>query len=168
MNAVTQYDAYPLPRIDESLDALSGSVFFSTLDLISGYWQVPLTDDAQENAAFTTRSGLWKWKVLPFGLTSAPATFQRLMEKVLHGLHWKTLLLYLDDIIVISPDFETHLHRLEEVFQRLQSAGLKLKPSKCELLKSSVHYLGHVVSADGVQQNPGKYRLCVSGQLQSQ
>ena len=126
---VTQYDAYPLPRIDESLDALSRSQYFSTLDLVSGYWQVPLTDDAKEKSTFTTRCGLWQWKVLPFGLTSAPATFQRLMEKVLHGLHWKTLLLYLDDVIVISQDFESHLERLEEVLKRLRGANLKLKPS---------------------------------------
>ena len=105
LNAVTQHGAYLLPRIDESLDALAGSRFFSTLNLVSGYWQVPLDPDAQEKSAFITRSGLWKWKVLPFGLTSAPATFQRLMEQVVMRLHWKTLLLYLDDIILIAPDF---------------------------------------------------------------
>ena len=93
LNAITQYDAYPLPRIDESLDALSGSKYFSTLDLVSGYWRVPLSKDDQEKSAFATRDGLWKWKVLPFGLTSAPATFQRLMERVLQGLHWKTLII---------------------------------------------------------------------------
>ena len=125
---------------------------------MSGYWQVPLTEDAKEKSAFVTRNGLWRWKVLPFGLTSAPATFQRLMEKVLHGLHWKTLLLYLDDIIVIAPDFPTHVARLGEVFQRLRKAGLKLKPSKCELFRQEVRYLGHIVSAHGVSTDPEKVK----------
>ena len=84
---MTQKDAQRLPRIDDSLDALSRSRYFSALDLVSGYWEVPLYADAQEKSAFTTRTGLWKWKVLPFGLTSAPATFQRLMERVLQGFY---------------------------------------------------------------------------------
>jgi len=155
---VTIQDAYPLPRIDESLDALAGSKFFSTLDLLSGYWQVPVSPEAQNKAAFITRDGLCKWKVLPFGLTSAPATFQQLMEQVLSGLLWKTLFIYLDDVIVISPDFDTHVSRLREVFDRLQAAGLKLKPSKCALLQQAVKYLGHVVGRDGVTTDPEKVR----------
>jgi len=87
------------------------------LDFLSGYWQVPLSPDAQDKAAFITRDGLWKWKVLPFGLTSAPATFQRLMEQVFSGLKYRTLLIYLDDVIVISPDFATHVSCLREVFE---------------------------------------------------
>ena len=156
LNAVTRKDAYPLPRIDDSLDALSGSIYFSTLDLVSGYWQVPLDEEAQQRSAFVTRGGLWRWKVLPFGLTSAPATFERLMERVLKGLQWRTLLLYLDDIIVFSKDFYSHLERLEEVFQRFRAARLKLKPSKCQLFQKEVAYLGHVVSQDGVATDPDK------------
>ena len=90
----------PPPPIDESLDCLGHSKYFSTLDLTSGYWQVELEEDAKEKTAFTTRNGLYQWEVLPFGLTSAPSIFERLMETALRGLHWKTVLIYLDDIIV--------------------------------------------------------------------
>ena len=156
LNAVTRKDAYPLLRIDDSLDALMESIYFSTLDLVSGYWQVPLDEEAQQRSAFVTRGGLWRWKVLPFGLTSAPATFERLMERVLKGLQWRTLLLYLDDIIVFSKDFDSHLTRLEEVFQRFRAARLKLKPGRCQLFQREVNYLGHVVSQEGVATDPEK------------
>jgi len=128
------------------------------LDLLSRYWQVPLSLDAQDKAAFITRDGLWKWKVLPFRLTSAPATFQRLMEQVLSGLQWKTLLIYLHDIIVISLDFATYVSRLTEVFERLRGADLKLKLSKCALLQPEVKYLGHVVGRNGMAMDPEKVR----------
>ena len=156
INAATVRDAYPLPRIDDSLDSLVGSSYFSTLDLLAGYWQVPLDDDAREKSAFVTRGGLWRWKVLPFGLTSAPASFERLMEHVLRGLQWKTLLLYLDDVIVFSNGFDSHIERLEEILCRFREANLKLKPSKCELFQTSVAFLGHIVSKDGVATDPKK------------
>ena len=156
LNDVTVKDAYPLPRIDDSLDSLSGSQYFSTLDLLSGYWLVSLDEEAKAKSAFVTRNGLWQWRVLPFGLTSAPSTFERLMEKVLRGLHWKTLLIYLDDVVVFSGTVHEHLTRLQEVFERLRQAGLKLKPSKCELFKRQVKYLGHIVSGNGVSTDPEK------------
>lgn len=126
--------------INESLGTLSGSQYFSTLNLVSGYWQVPVDEDAQEKAAFITRSVLWKWKALPLPLPLP----QLHSSNSLHAFCWKTLL-YLDNIIVIAPDFDTQIPRLEEVFQRLQQAGLKLKPTKCELMQATLRYLGYVV-----------------------
>ena len=101
LNAVTRKDAYPLPRIDDALNALSGSKWFSTLDLISGYWQVEKGKTDQEKSAFCTSEGLFEFKVRPFGLCNAPATFERLMDLVLAGLQWSTRLVYLDYLIIV-------------------------------------------------------------------
>ena len=156
LNSVTVYDAYPIPRIDDSLDALAGAKWFSTLDLASGYWQIELDEDAKLKSAFTVRGGHYQWNVMPFGLSTAPATFERLMERVMNGLQWEILLVYLDDIIVYGSSIEEEIHRLETTFQRLRAAKLKLKPSKCNLFQKEVLYLGHVVSEQGVSTDPAK------------
>jgi hypothetical protein len=158
LNEVTIKDAYPLPRIEESLEALQGARYFTTLDLKSGYWQVEMQEDHKFLTAFTTKHGLWEWNVMPFGLTNAPATFQRLMEKVLEGLQWKILALYLDDIIVFAPTQEEHLKRLSTVLDRCRKAGLKLKPTKCDLMRDSVEFLGHIVDAGGIRTDPAKVK----------
>ena len=156
LNEVTVKDAYPLPRIDDSLDALGGAKYFSTLDLASGYWQVEMNDDARAKSAFVTTSGLYEWNVLPFGLCNAPSTFERLMDFVLAGLRWETLLVYLDDVIVFGKTVSESISRLAEVLTRFRGAGLKLKPSKCNLFQTKVQYLGHVVSAEGIHTDPAK------------
>ncbi|XP_063050302.1 uncharacterized protein LOC134445147 [Engraulis encrasicolus] len=156
LNDCTIKDAYPLPRIQDTLDTLSTAKWFSTLDLASGYWQVELTPRARRAAAFCTRNGLFEWNVMPFGLCNAPATFQRLMDRVLAGMQWETCLVYLDDIIVLGRNVPEMLHRLSQVFDRLLQANLKLKPAKCCLFRRQVAYLGHVVSEEGVASDPAK------------
>ena len=159
LNHLTIKDSYPIPRIDDSLDALGGAKWFSTLDLASGYWQVELDEEAKKKSAFVVRGGLYSWKVMPFGLCNAPSTFERLMEQVLAGLHWEVLLVYLDDVIVFAKTIDDELTRLGIVFQRLRQAGLKLKAKKCHLFRESVLYLGHVVSREGVATDPEKIRV---------
>ena len=156
VNGVTRRDAYPLPRVEDTLDTLAGSNWFTTLDLLSGYWQVELDERDREKTAFSTQEGLYEFKVLPFGLTNAPATFQRLMDMVLAGLQWSHCLVYLDDVIILGRTFQEHLSSISQVLQRLRSAGLKVKPSKCELLKRKVYFLGHIVSEKGVAADPAK------------
>jgi len=149
-------DAYPLPKIDECLDSLSGAEWFCTLDLQSGYHQVGMHPKDKAKTAFSTKRGLFQYTVLPFGLCNAPSTFQRLMDKVLNGLAWKRCILYLDDVIVFGPNFDTTLSNLEVVLSRLRNANLKLKPSKCKLFQQSVEFLGHIVSSKGVSCDPKK------------
>ena len=115
VNDVTEKDSYPLPRIDDTLDTISGSRWFSTLDLKSGYWQVEVHPNDREKTAFSVGSGLWQFTVMPFGLFNAPATFERLMESILRALHWKTCVVYLDDVIVLGRSFEEQYSNLKEI-----------------------------------------------------
>ena len=121
----TTKDAYPLPRIDDTLDMLAGKQWFSTLDLASGYWQVSLSQEARVKTAFATHSGLFQFRVMPFGLCNAPATFERLMDRVLQGLRWSHCLVYLDDIISFGSTFDGALTNLTLIFERLRSYGLR-------------------------------------------
>ena len=151
LNAATVKDAHPLPRIDDLLDALHGARWFSTLDLKSGYWQVPIMERDKEKTAFRTSSGqLYEFNQVPFGLCNASATFSLLMDHILSGLHWETCLFYLDDIIVFSSTWEEHLARLCQVFERLRHADLKLGAEKCAFAAKEVSYLGHRVTEEGL------------------
>lgn len=159
LNSATLKDAYPLPRIDDMLDSLSGASWFSTLDLCMGYWQVEMEPEDKPKTAFATRKGLFQFRVMPFGLCNAGATFERLMETVLAGLNWEICLIYLDDIIVISKTFEEMVENLSKVFGRLAGAGLKLKAKKCSLFSRSVEYLGHVISDKGITTDSKKVEV---------
>lgn len=160
LNLVTKPDVFPLPRMDDLLDQLGRSKFFSTLDLAHGYWQVKMHPDSCEKTAFTTHQGLYEFRVMPFGLRNAPAVFQRLMQCVLAGLNPAEgpdfVSVYLDDVIVFSRTLEDHLHHLSLVIDRLAKAGLKLKPSKCHFISQRVQYLGHLLTPEGIRPNPDR------------
>ena len=128
-------------------------------NLKSGYWQVELEEEAKPLTAFTMgQLGFWECEHMPFGLINAPATFQSLMESCLGELHLNWCIIYLDDIIVFSRTPEEHLHRLKAVFNKLKTAGFKLKTSKCDLFKQQISYLVHVVSKEGVSTDPEKIK----------
>ncbi|XP_019888240.1 uncharacterized protein LOC109611168 [Ooceraea biroi] len=162
LNDVTVKDSYPLPRIDDILDQLAGNTWFTTLDLKSGYWQVSLASKDKEKTAFSIGRGLWQFTVMPFGLYNAPATFERLMEKVLHGLLMRVCFVYLDDVIIYGKTFEEMLENLRKVFQRIRAANLKVNPKKCAFLRREVKYLGHVASAQGIVTDPEKISAVVT------
>ena len=158
LNALTTKDAYPLPRIEEIIEAVGSAKHFSTLDLASGYWQVPLKHEDAIKTAFATHKGLFHFTVLPFGLSNAPGTFQRLMDRVLAKLTWSKCLVYLDDIIVFGNSLEQHLSRLEAVFQCLKKANLKIKLSKCDFIQKEVVYLGFKLTSEGIKPSDDKVK----------
>ncbi|GFX09061.1 retrovirus-related Pol polyprotein from transposon 297 [Trichonephila clavipes] len=158
LNSVTKKDVYALPRIDDTLDCLKGAKFFSSMDLRSGYWQIEIDEADREKTAFITPEGLYEFKVMPFGLCNAPATFERMMDNLLRHFKWTMCLCYLDDIIVFSETFEDHLIRLRLVLKCLQEAGLKLNSKKCLFAAQEVKILGHLVSSNGVRPDPDKIK----------
>ena len=139
----------PLPKIDEMYAKLKGAKFFSTIDLRSGYYHIALGKDSRAKTAFVTPFGKYEFLQVPFGLAQAPAFFQHLMNKVLDNCPFA--MTYLDDIIIFSDTEEEHLAHIEEIFKRLEAADLKMKRSKCDFFKKHIHYLGHLISADGIR-----------------
>ena len=155
LNDLTVKDSYPLPRIDECLDTLGHAKVFTTLDANSGYWQIPVTEEDRSKTTFTSHAGCYQYKRMPFGLCNAPATFQRTIDIILSKFRWHTCLVYLDDIIIFSPDHNSHIRHVDEVLQALRSAGVTLKLRKCKFFSNSVDYLGHVIT-------PGKLHVATT------
>lgn len=164
LNSQTKKDAFPLPRIDESLESLTGARWYSTLDIVSGYWQCKMAEKDKIKTVFTTHKGLYQFKALPFGLCNAPATFQRLVNLVLGKFQC-----YLDDIIVFDDTFELHvaLENLLSVFKSLRKANLKLKPKKCVIFQNHVKFLGHVVSDQGISCEEDKIQTVLDWPIPS-
>ena len=158
LNEVTRKHCFPLPRTDDSLDALGGNKYFSVMDLSSGYWQVGVHVDDQGKTAFATADWLFNFKVMPYVLCNSEATFQRLMELILAGLHWSTCLLYVDGIICFSKTVRQQIDRLDEILTRIRDAGLKLSPGKCKFFQHKISFLGNIVSEQGIATDPEKIR----------
>ena len=151
LNSLTVKDSHPLPHICETLESLAGAAHYSTFNMNSGFWQVPMDEESKQYTAFTLGSmGLYECESMPFGLCNALPTFQRLMQNCLGELNLTYCLIYLDDVIVFSEMPEEHLWRMHVVFGRIREHGLKLKPSKCDVFKSEINYLAHHVSQKGV------------------
>ena len=143
VNAVTKADSYPIPRVEDCIDHIGVAKFMSKFDLLKGYWQVPLTARAKEISAFVTPDGFFQYTVMPFGMKNAPATFQRMINKVITGLQGCEG--YIDDVVVYAKTWEEHLHRIRQLFIRLREAKLTVNLAKTELGCAHVVYLGHVV-----------------------
>ena len=155
LNAVTPMDAYPMPRIDELIDRLGKAKFITTLDLARGYWQVPMSRKDREKTAFTTLKGLFQFRVMPFGLNGAPATFQRMMDSLLRDLE-SIAAAYIDDIIIHSETWEEHLIHIKAVLSQLREHKLTVKSIKCKFGMRECEYLGHRVGNGQVKPDPKK------------
>lgn len=164
LNAVSAFDPYPMPRVDELIERLGHANFLTTLDLCKGYWQVPLTEASKDLTTFRVPGGLFRFRMMPFGLHGAPATFQRLVDEVLRGAE-DYAAAYIDDIVIYSKTWEEHVQHLTDVFQRIQTAGLVINAKKCHIAKSEVQYLGYVIGGGGIRPQVGKVEAIAASSL---
>lgn len=156
INSVTAKKNFLTPDFQQIVDCLCEANYFSTLDLCQGYYQIPLAEADQLKSAFTTKSGQYCFTRMPFGLSGAPATFQRAMAQVLREINWKKCVVFMDDILVFGRSIEEHNKNLNCVLHALHHNGLKLSPSKCNMLKQEVRFLGHIIDANGIRTDPMK------------
>lgn len=156
LNEKTVSDRYPIPNIADILDSIGKTMYFTTIDLASGFHQIQMNPRDASKTAFTVENGHYEFTRMPFGLKNAPATFQRVMDNVLGDLVGNVCLVYLDDIIVFSPSLQKHIADIKSVFTKLQNANLKIQPSKCSFLRKEIDFLGHIVTQEGVKPNPLK------------
>ena len=164
LNAITKFDAYPMPRIEELLDKIGTARYLSTMDLAKGYWQVPMSDEDREKTAFSSPNGLFHFINMPFGLSGAPATFQRMMDSILRGTDDYGGV-YLDDIVIYSSDWKTHLNHLEKVFQRLKDSNLTVKTAKCIFGAEDCVYLGYKIGKGGVKPEDSKIQAIMQVEI---
>ena len=154
LNAVTKPDRFPLPNLSESIYSLQGKKYLTSFELVRGYYQLPLDEQSREYTAFSTPHNHWQFKRLPFGLRNAPSAFQRQMQRILSEFPWGKVIVYIDDLLIMTETFEEHLSLLSRVLSVLSRHGVKVKPPKCKWLVEEVEYLGHIVSREGLRKPP--------------
>jgi hypothetical protein len=156
LNQVTKASTYPLPLISDLLQQFHGDHYFSSIDLASGYWQIPMHPQSQDKTTFNCKFGSFRWKVMPFGLRNAPATFQCLMDEIFGNYKWQFICVYFDDIVIHSKTFEEHLCHLKIVMECLKHANLQAKMSKCQFLRKELVFVGHLVTRHGIAPDSSK------------
>ena len=156
LNKITIKDKYPIPLIDDQIDRLRGQRYFTSLDLFSGYHQVPIARDSRGKTAFVTPNGHYQFKRMPFDLCNAPAVFQRMLNLILGSLDGDTAMAYLDDIISASQTFEDGIGKLAKILNVLYSAGLTINLKKCHFFKRKIEYLGFEISQSGIEPDSKK------------
>jgi hypothetical protein len=156
LNKVLTGNSYPLPRIDDILNSLRGKMFFTSMDMVKGFWQIALDQESQVKTAFVTPFGQYQFKRVPFGMMTSPSIFQGFMDQMLQGYNWECANVYVDDVLIYSSTFDEHITHMNQMFDRMRKANMKAKLKKCEWARTELLYLGHIINRQGILVDPAK------------